>query len=94
MRSAEGASKFEREKWSVEVKLLRYIYASDYAVRFALRFSFLIACLQVRKQTSGLYYKSFTIVIYYCNDSTIIIYDHNDCLQYCKTMILSWEHKL
>ncbi len=36
--------------------------------------------------TSGLYYKSFTIVIYNCNDSTIIIYDCNDSGQYYKTI--------
>ena len=37
---------------------------------------------------SGLYYKSFTIVIYNYNDSAIVIYDHNDNGQYYKTMIL------
>ncbi len=47
----------------------------------------------------GLYYKSFTTVIYYYNDSMITIYDHNhstsviyDCNdsgQYYKTMILA-----
>jgi hypothetical protein len=36
--------------------------------------------------TSGLYYKSFTIVIYNRNDSTIIIYNCNDSDQYYKTI--------
>ncbi len=34
----------------------------------------------------GLYYQSFTIVIYDRNDSTIIIYDRNDSGQYYKTI--------
>jgi hypothetical protein len=36
--------------------------------------------------TSGLYYKSYRILIYDCNDSTIIIYDHNDSGHYYKTI--------
>ncbi len=40
--------------------------------------------------TSCLYYKSFTIVIFNQNDSTIIIYDYNDSGQYYKTKLLSW----
>jgi len=40
--------------------------------------------------TSGLYYKSFTIVIYDCNDSTIVIHDRNDSSLYYKTTILSY----
>jgi len=35
---------------------------------------------------SGLYYKSFRIVSYDCNDSTIVIYDCNDSGHYYKTM--------
>ncbi len=42
---------------------------------------FLQASLMFLVQTSGLYYKSLTIVIYDCNDSTIVINDHNDCGQ-------------
>ncbi len=34
----------------------------------------------------GLYYKSFTIVIYDCNDSTIVIYDRNGSGKYYKTI--------
>ncbi len=34
----------------------------------------------------GLYYKSFTIVIYDRYDSTILIYDHNDSGLYYKTI--------
>jgi hypothetical protein len=33
----------------------------------------------------GLYYKSFTIVIYDRNESTIVIYDRNDSGLYYKT---------
>jgi hypothetical protein len=36
--------------------------------------------------TCGLYYKSFTIVIYDRNYSMIIIYDRNDSGQYYKTI--------
>ncbi len=43
----------------------------------------------VRWKQCGLYYKSFMIVIYNRNDSTIIIYDRNDKNQYYKTWILS-----
>jgi hypothetical protein len=31
-----------------------------------------------------MYYKSFTIVIYNCNDSMIVIYVHNDSGQHYK----------
>ncbi len=41
--------------------------------------------------TSGLYYKSFTIVIYDRNDSTIIIYNHNYSGQYYKTLNMILE---
>ncbi len=34
----------------------------------------------------GLYYKSFTIVIYDRYDSAILIYNHNDSGQYYKTI--------
>ncbi len=37
-------------------------------------------------KTSGLYYKSFTIVIYDHNDSMIAIYNHND------SMIAIYDH--
>ncbi len=48
--------------------------------------------------TSGLNYKSFTVVIYNHNDSTIVIYHRNDSGQYYKTMIvanlaLAWSVK-
>jgi hypothetical protein len=36
----------------------------------------------------GLFYKSFTIIIYNRKDSMIIIYDRNDSGQYYKTLIL------
>jgi hypothetical protein len=39
--------------------------------------------------TCGLYYKSFTIIIYDRNDSMIVIYNHNDSGQYYKNMILA-----
>ncbi len=38
----------------------------------------------VDTQLSGLYYKSFRIVTYNCNDSTILIYDRNDSGHYYK----------
>ncbi len=38
---------------------------------------------------SGLYYKSFMIVIYNHNDSTIVIYNHNDSGLYYKTTIVA-----
>jgi hypothetical protein len=34
----------------------------------------------------GLHNKNFTIVIYDCNDSMILIYDRNDSGQYYKTI--------
>jgi len=37
--------------------------------------------------SSGLYYKSSTIVIYDCDDCIIVIHDRNDCGQYYKTTI-------
>jgi hypothetical protein len=40
-------------------------------------------------KTSGLYYKSFTIVIYDCNGSRIVIYEHNDSGQYYNNTILA-----
>ncbi len=40
--------------------------------------------------TTGLYYKSFMIIIYDHNDNTIVIYEHNDSGLYYKTMILAW----
>ncbi len=44
---------------------------------------------------SGLYYKSFTMIIYDHNDSTIIIYDRNDSgLYYKTTIVTNEEHKL
>ncbi len=48
---------------------------------------FLLSRLMFLVQTNGLYYKSFTIVLYDCNDSTNIINDHYDSDQYYKTMI-------
>jgi hypothetical protein len=49
-------------------------------------------------QTCGLYYKSFMIVIYNCNDSTIVIYDRNDSGLYYKSLTIinygSEEHNL
>jgi hypothetical protein len=39
--------------------------------------------------SSGLYYKSFLIVIYNHNDSMIVIYDSNDSGLYYKTMIVA-----
>ncbi len=42
-----------------------------------------------KEKTSGLYFKSFTIIIYYRNGSIILIKDHNEIAQYYKTMILS-----
>ncbi len=50
---------------------------------------FLLASLMFSVQTGGLYYKSFTIVIYDCNDSTIVIYGHNDSGQYYRIMIIA-----
>jgi hypothetical protein len=45
--------------------------------------------------SSGLYYKSFMIVIYDHNDSMIIIYDHYDNGLYYKTKIVArYELKL
>ncbi len=45
--------------------------------------------------TSGLYYKSFMIVIYDRNDSTIVIYDRNDIgLYYKTTNVARYELKL
>ncbi len=40
------------------------------------------------RNDSGLYYKSFTIIIYDCNDSTIVIYDHNDSGLYYKSLTI------
>jgi hypothetical protein len=40
-------------------------------------------------ETSGLCYKSFTIVIYDHSSSTIVIYDRNESGQYYKTVILA-----
>ncbi len=37
---------------------------------------------------SGLYYKSFTIVIYGRNDSAVVIDDRNDSGQYYKTIMI------
>jgi hypothetical protein len=51
------------------------IDALNYGVKFTI----------VIDDTSGLYYKSFMIVIYDRNDSTIIIYDRNDSGLYYKT---------
>jgi hypothetical protein len=45
--------------------------------------------LGVRFCTSGLDYKSFTIVIYNCNDSMIIINDCKASGLYYKTMIIT-----
>jgi hypothetical protein len=42
--------------------------------------------LPAKRKISGLYYKSFTIVIYNRNGSTIIIYDCNDRDLYYKTI--------
>ncbi len=39
--------------------------------------------------TCGLYYKSVTVIIYNCNDSTIVIYDQKDSVLYYKTMIVT-----
>jgi hypothetical protein len=39
-------------------------------------------------ETSGLCYKSFTIVIYDHSSSIIVIYDRNESGQYFKTVIL------
>jgi hypothetical protein len=36
--------------------------------------------------TWGLHYKTFMIIIYNRNDSTIVIYDHNESGQYYKTI--------
>ncbi len=48
--------------------------------------------------TSGLYYKSFMIVIYDRNDSMIVIYDRNDSGMYYKGFTIvnyaSEEHNL
>jgi hypothetical protein len=45
--------------------------------------------------TGGLYYKSFMIVIYDRNDSTIVIYDPNESGLYYKTTIIArYELKL
>jgi hypothetical protein len=45
--------------------------------------------------TSGLYYKSFMIVIYDHNDSMIVIYDRNGSGLYYKTTIVArYELKL
>jgi hypothetical protein len=41
-----------------------------------------------RFEVSGLYYKSFTIVIYDRNDSMIVIYDCNDCGLYYKSFTI------
>jgi hypothetical protein len=42
-----------------------------------------------------LYYKSFMIIIYNRNDSTMVIYDHNDSGLYYKTTIIArYELKL
>jgi hypothetical protein len=50
------------------------------------------------KLTSGLYYKSFMIIIYNSNDSTIIIYYRNDSGLYYKSFTIvnyaSEEHNL
>ena len=43
----------------------------------------------VGETTCGLYYKSFTIVIYNPNDSTIVIYDRNDNGLYYKSMTIA-----
>ncbi len=49
-------------------------------------------------QTFCLYYKSFMIVIYDCNDSTIVIYNRNDRGLYYKSLTIinyaSEEHNL
>ncbi len=49
-------------------------------------------------QTCGLYYKSFMIVIYDCNDSSIVIYNPNDRGLYYKSLTIinyaSEEHNL
>ncbi len=37
-------------------------------------------------KSCGLYYKSFTIVIYNPNDGTIVIYDCNDIGKYYKAI--------
>ncbi len=37
-------------------------------------------------KTSGLYYKSFRILIYDRNESTMVIYNRNDSGQYYKTI--------
>jgi hypothetical protein len=53
---------------------------------------FKVGVMFVQRQVSyscGLYYKSFTIVIYNRNDSTIVIYDCSDSGKYYKTMILA-----
>jgi len=61
--------------------------------------------LDFKSKTSGLYNKSFMIVIYDCNDSTIVIHDHYDStiiiydrndsgLYYKTTIIARYELKL
>jgi hypothetical protein len=39
--------------------------------------------------TSGLYYKSFMIIIYDCNDSMVVIYNCNNSGLYYKVMIMA-----
>jgi hypothetical protein len=39
-------------------------------------------------EVSGMFQKSFTVVIYSCNDSAIVIYDHYDIGQYYKTIVI------
>ncbi len=47
------------------------------------------ALISYGRQGCGLYYKSFMIVIYNCNDSAIVIYDRNDSGLYNKTKIVA-----
>ena len=44
--------------------------------------------LQVYHMTRGMYYKSFTIVIYDRNDSAVVIDDRNDNGQHYKTIMI------